>query len=285
MNASPSIKVPSKCDLCTIHNRSICNVMDGKMQEELGRISHLRKISAGETVLAESESAAIVGNVVSGVLRMVKTMADGRQQIVGLLLPSDMFGRVFSANSNFAIEAATDATLCCFDRPSFERLVRLNPVLEHNMLLSILDELDAARDWMLLLGCQTVSEKVATFLIILQRRIENQGCRHHTDPKPLVTVPISRRDMATYLGTTVETISRTIQLMSRKGIIRILDSQHFELLRRDRLIEISGRQEFAPAYETDAHVSMERSKSVPLPFPNRLASEAEAGPSKSAKMA
>lgn len=253
MNGRIPVKTPSKCDLCVIHHRSICGVVDARLQEEIGRISHTRTFSAGETVLAESEQAGIVGNVVSGVLRMVKTMADGRQQIVGLLLPSDMFGRVFSTDSPFAIEAATDVTLCCFDRPAFERLLMKNRDLEHNMLLSVLDELDAARDWMLLLGCQSVLERVATFLIILHRRVDNQGCGRRADQaKPCLAVPIGRRDMATYLGTTVETISRTIRLMARKGVIRIIDPQHFEVLRRDRLVTMSGRQEFATGYsDTD----------------------------------
>ena len=249
MNASAPVKAASKCDLCAIHHRSICGVVDAQLQEELGRISHMRTFSMGETVLAESEQAGIVGNVVSGALRMVKTMADGRQQIVGLLLPSDMFGRVFSTDSLFAVEAATDVILCCFNRPAFESLLTKNRDLEHNMLLSVLDELDAARDWMLLLGCQSILERVATFLIILHRRVDNQGCGRQTDQaKPFVAVPISRRDVATYLVTTVETISRTVQLLARKGVIRILDPQHFEVLRRDRLVAMSGRLEFAMGY-------------------------------------
>ncbi|MDP3898110.1 MAG: helix-turn-helix domain-containing protein [Mesorhizobium sp.] len=251
MNLRIPVSAPSKCDLCAIHHRSICGIADTPLQAELSRISHIRTFSAGETVLAESESAGIVGNVVSGVLRMVKTMADGRQQIVGLLLPSDMFGRVFADDSRFAVEAATDVTLCCFERAAFEHLLRHNRDLEHNILLSVLDELDAARDWMVLLGCQTVLERVATFMIILHRRVDNQGCSRVTDRgPPCVALPISRRDMATYLGTTVETISRTIQSMVRKGVIRIVDPRTFEIVKLDALIAMSGREEFRD-YDSD----------------------------------
>jgi CRP/FNR family transcriptional regulator, anaerobic regulatory protein len=256
LNLSLTGRSVSRCEFCSIRHRSVCSSADPKLQAELQRISHIRHFKAGETVIGEDEKARILGNVVSGVLKLVKTMADGRQQIVGLLLPSDLFGRAFSESSHFAVEAATDVTLCCFERPAFENLLRRNPEIEHSMLLSVLDELDAARDWMVLLGCQTVLERVATMLLILD--IRTRGL-HGAGAKPqdaeCVTVPISRRDMAIYLGTTVESISRAVQHLSRAGMIRILDPQHFEIRDRGRLIETSGREEFRTAFSEDGTAS------------------------------
>jgi CRP/FNR family transcriptional regulator len=246
----------SRCDYCSIRHRSVCSSADPKLQAELQRMSHIRHFKAGETVIGEDEQARILGNVVSGVLKLVKTMADGRQQIVGLLLPSDLFGRAFADSSHFAVEAATDVTLCCFERLAFENLLRNNPEIEHSMLLSVLDELDAARDWMVLLGCQTVLERVATMLLILDIRTRGvKGAGAHGQGADCVTVPISRRDMAIYLGTTVESISRAVQHLSRSGIIRILDPQHFEIRDRGRLIETSGRDEFRTVFSDAEAVS------------------------------
>ncbi|MCR4264612.1 Crp/Fnr family transcriptional regulator [Nitratireductor sp. ZSWI3] len=210
------------------------------------RLSHIRTFKAGATILAEGEDMPIVGNVVSGVLRVQKTISDGRQQIVGLLLPPDMFGRVFAPLSPFAIEAATDVTLCCFPRPAFEKLLTAHRELEHRMLLTVLEELDAAREWMLMLGCQTVAERVASFLLILHRRFKD-SCREADIgwARMYVEIPISRRDMAAYLGTTVETISRTIQTMARKNVIRMLDTRHFEIVDEKRMVKMSGREELA----------------------------------------
>jgi CRP/FNR family transcriptional regulator len=239
----------SRCENCAVRSNTFCSVGDAEANRELQRISHLRRFKAGETVIGEGEPAGVLGNVVSGVLKLVKTMSDGRQQIVGILLPSDMFGRVFSGESHFSIEAATDVTLCCFERPAFEKLLRAHRDIEHELLLSVLEELDAARDWMFLLGCQTVLERVATLLIILHLRTgANLAQPRHSASRDCVTVPVSRRDVATYLGTTVESISRAIQHLSRSGIIRILDPQHFEVLNRKALLEISGRDEFAADY-------------------------------------
>ncbi len=243
MRTGSHVQLPQKCDLCPIQHRSVCAAAGGRIRPELNRISHRRTFSAGETIVGEAEEAGIVGNVVRGVLRMVRTMADGRQQIVGLLFPSDMFGRVFASHSRYAIEAATDVELCCFDRGAFEALLVANPDVEHEVLLSTLDELDAARDWMVLLGCQTVLERVAAFLIIVRRRMMKMASDEWM-PGPHVSVPIGRRDMATYLGTTVESISRTIRAMARRGVIRIIDAQNFEVVQWNRLVALSGREEF-----------------------------------------
>lgn len=242
MRAGSHVQLPQKCDLCPIQHRSVCSAAGGRIRPELNRISHRRSFAAGETIVGELEESGIVGNVVRGVLRMVRTMADGRQQIVGLLFPSDMFGRVFATHSRHAVEAATDVELCCFDRAAFEALLVANPDVEHEVLLSTLDELDAARDWMVLLGCQTVLERVAAFLIIVRRRMLKLA-PGDAMPGMHISVPIGRRDMATYLGTTVESISRTIRFMARKGVIRIIDAQNFEVVHWDRLVDLSGREE------------------------------------------
>lgn len=242
MRAGSYVQLPLKCDLCPILHRSVCAAAGGRLRTEFNRIAHRRTFAAGETIVGEAEEAGIVGNVVRGVLRMVRTMADGRQQIVGLLFPSDMFGRVFATHSRYAIEAATDVELCCFDRGAFEALLVANPDVEHEVLLSTLDELDAARDWMVLLGCQSVMERVAAFLLIVRRRMMKMASDEWM-PGPHISVPIGRRDMATYLGTTVESISRTVRFMARKGVIRIIDPQNFEVVRWDRLVALSGREE------------------------------------------
>ncbi len=228
---------------CIANGRSVCAVADPALRERIGKMCRLRKVKTGDAVIEEGKEHSIVGVVSSGVLKMAKSMADGRQQIVGLLLPSDMFGRVFRSDGGVMVEAAGDAVLCTFDRAAFEELLRQNPELEHRLLLSALDELDAARDWMLLLGCQTVRERVATFLLILARRISGSiaGDASHT---VRVRVPVSRKDMAAYLGTTPESISRAIHKFAREGVIRIVDPLSFEIVQRETLIRASGREEF-----------------------------------------
>jgi CRP/FNR family transcriptional regulator len=227
-------------DQHTLHRCFAPCASDAALREELVRIAHVRNYSAGETVVGEGEESGLVGTVLSGVLRVQKTMPDGRQQIVGLLFAPSLFGRVFSQTSPVAIEAATDCRLCCFSRAAFETFLARHPAVEHDVMLAVLDELDAAQEWMVLLGCQSVQERVASFLLLLQRQARAAGGSGPRRPR-MVSVPISRHDMAVYLGTTAETISRTIQDFARRGVLRIINPQRFELLDEARLASLSGR--------------------------------------------
>lgn len=227
-------------DQARLHRCFVRCADDAALREELLRIAHVRSFAAGETIVGEGEETGLVGAVLSGVLRVQKTMPDGRQQIVGLLFAPNLFGRVFSRTSPVAIEAATDCRLCCFSRAAFETFLARHPAVEHDVMLAVLDELDAAQEWMVLLGCQSVQERVASFLLMLLRQGEAMGSggpRRRRD----VSVPISRHDMAIYLGTTAETISRTIQDFARRNLLRIINPQRFEVLDEACLARLAGR--------------------------------------------
>jgi len=241
VNIAPEAN-PMLCGKCRVHNRTICTSADEKSLHQLNRISHIRKCHAGETILAEGDEAKLVGNVVSGVLKVSKILSDGREQIVGLLFPTDFFGRAYVDTAQFSIEAATDAKICTIERHAFESLIEQCQLLEHQLLIATLSELDAAREWMVLLGCQNTLEKVASFFLMLTRRADKH-CRADIPYKDGVVVvfPINRSDIVAYLGTTVETLSRQIQYLSRHGVIRVLDSKHFEILNEDKLAELAGK--------------------------------------------
>jgi CRP/FNR family transcriptional regulator len=226
-----------------MHGCSLCADIDEPVWQEISRNSRVRAFSPGDTVTGEAEDTIFVGFVISGVLRLQKTLSDGRQQIVGLLLPGDMFGRIFSRTSDVAIEAACETRLCQLNRATFEALLGKYPQLERRILRSQLERLDEAQNWMLLLGCQNVMERVATFLLLqLDRKGPEE--RHGAPGPSIIAVPVSRTDLAAYLGTTVESISRAVHELGRKGVLRIIDSRHFEILDSRRLARLSGRTEF-----------------------------------------
>ncbi|WP_246476233.1 Crp/Fnr family transcriptional regulator [Roseibium litorale] len=211
------------------------------MQTELDRYAQRRVLRAGETIVREGEYSFLVGTVVRGALRMQRTSRDGHQQIVGLLMAGDTFGRPFSETVPFAIEAASDTTLCCFNKGTLEHLLSRHPELEHRMFLSALNQLDMARDWMIILGGQSVAERIASFFLFLNhRQPSSTAVPSGSEPSRYINVPISRRDIAAFLSTTVETISRTVHSMADKSILRILSPSRFEITDRRRLIDISG---------------------------------------------
>ena len=178
-----------------------------------------RSFEAGDTILWRGEPLEYVASVVSGVASLSKTLEDGRTQMVGLLLPSDFIGRPGRREIEFDVIAASDVTLCCFERKPFERLVEDTPHVAQRLMELALDELDAARDWMLLLGRKTAREKIATFIEMFARRSRvDTG-----DMTGAVFLPLTRDQIANYLGLTLETVSRQFSALKSDGIIDFSD--------------------------------------------------------------
>lgn len=199
---------------------------------ELMRKSFLRRYEPGQVIVYEDEAAELVGVVVSGVLKVTRTLADDRQRIASLLFAGSFFGRAYETTSHFSVEAASEAEVRCIRRRDFEAVLERHPNFQQHMLSIALDELEAARDWMVLLGCQETLQRVARFFTLLLQRGEGSP--------NTVTFPIGRRDIAGYLGTTVETLSRQVQQLSREGVIQILDGKSFRILDHRRLHLLSG---------------------------------------------
>ena len=120
-----------------------------------------------------------VASVVHWVAALTQTMEDGRRQMVGLLLPSDFLGRPNRDRAAYDVTATTYLQLCCFRRLPFQQMLSSTPHVSQRLLEMTLDELDAAREWMLLLGRKTAREKIASFLSIIARRDAAQ----HTPPE------------------------------------------------------------------------------------------------------
>lgn len=225
-----------RCQDCPIRHRAVCAKCDTDELAILDTMKSYRQFQAGEQIYWRSEPLQFVASVVTGAASLSKTLEDGRTQMLGLLLPSDFMGRPGRAEIEFDVTATTDVTLCCFDRTPFERLVRDTPHIAQRLLELALDELDAAREWMLLLGRKTAREKIATFIEMLARRanIDNQ----RTD-EPFA-LHLTRDQIANYLGLTLETVSRHFSALKKEGLIGFSDRRHLEVLDLAGLQEATG---------------------------------------------
>lgn len=212
--------------------------------DELRAMCRKRRFAADRTVVHDGEHPDDVGFVLSGVLRMQKTLSDGRQHIVGLLVEGDMFGHVFNGPLHFAIEAATDAEICAFRRSQFEELLMRSPDLERVVLLNVLNELDRARDWMIILSGQKVSGRLAGFLLVMCARfsaIDHLLTRRRDGVD--VKIPISRTDLAHLLGTRPESISRAFHALADAGDISILRPDFVRIHDFEALAEKAGEDD------------------------------------------
>lgn len=186
----------------------------------LESLKSYRSYARGETIVWAEEPLTHLGSIVRGAAFLDRTLEDGRTQIVGLMLPSDFIGRPDRRTVAHNVIAATDVTLCRFTKPVFERLLERSPAMMRRMLAMTNDDLDAARDWILLLGRKTARERVAGFLSLLARRTIREAGLPPRGALTL-TLPVSRSDMANYVGMTPETASRQLSALRADGIIAI----------------------------------------------------------------
>ncbi len=230
----------AKCADCPIHHRAVCARCDAEELQRLESMKKYRAFKSGETIFWRGDEMTYVASVVEGVASLNKTLEDGRTQMVGLLLPSDFIGHPGRMRIEFDVIASSDVTLCCFDRAPFQQLLDDTPHISQRMIELAMDELDAARDWMLLLGRKTAGEKIATFVEMVVRR---QHFQRRDGLKPDLVLPLSRGDIANYLGLTLETVSRQIGQLKSDGIIEFVDKRRFRVLDIKRLQDATGNDD------------------------------------------
>jgi CRP/FNR family transcriptional regulator len=206
------------CGDCPIRNRAVCSASAPDELSALDAAKSYRDYAPGAEIVAEGEDVTAVGSIVSGVVGLQRTMEDGRRQMVGLLFPSDFIGRPFRTTAPYDAVAVTDVRMCMFQRSKFASIMERNRSLEHRLLEMTMDELDAAREWMLLLGRMSALEKLARFLLMLARRASSLESRAVRSGDRLV-IPLSRESIAEHLGLTIETVSRVFSKFRRDGLI------------------------------------------------------------------
>ncbi len=228
-----------ECADCPIRHRAVCARCDTNELDQLEQIKYYRSYQAGQTVVWSGDRMDFVASVVTGIASLTQTMEDGRRQMVGLLLPSDFVGRPGRETAPYDVTATTDLMVCCFRKKPFEALMATTPHIAQRLLEMTLDELDAAREWMLLLGRKTAREKIASLLAILARRNANL---HLKAAKGAINfdLPLTREEMADYLGLTLETVSRQMSSLRKDGVIQLEGKRHIIVPDFDLLLEVAG---------------------------------------------
>ena len=228
-------EMPVLCQSCEARHRGVCGALTPEQLLKLSK--HTRRVhhEPGHELLADAMPITSYANVLRGVIKLTKVLEDGRQQVVGLQFAPDLLGRSFAGESRVSAESASDVDLCMIPKGALENLVQESGPLEHRIMLQALRELDEARDWMVTLGRKTAAEKVASFLYLIAT---------HIDPESVDTstfdLPLSRADIADFLGLTIETVSRQFTKLRKENVIRIENNRHVTVPDMDRLMRFAG---------------------------------------------
>ena len=230
---------PQDCGDCPIRHRAVCSRCETDELARLEDMKYYRSFQAGQTVIWSGDRMDFVASVVTGIATLSQTMEDGRRQMVGLLLPSDFVGRPGRSIAPYDVTATTDLVMCCFRKKPFEEMMAVTPHVAQRLLEMTLDELDAAREWMLLLGRKTAREKIASLLTIIARR--DAGLKVRVGAGPIqFDLPLTREEMADYLGLTLETVSRQMNALKRDGVIGLEEKRRIVVPDFDLLSDETG---------------------------------------------
>jgi CRP/FNR family transcriptional regulator, nitrogen fixation regulation protein len=192
----------------------------------LERIGTRLSFSRNAEIYAESGDVDFWYKVVAGTVRICKLLADGRRHIAEFRFGGDCFGIDSASERMYSAEAVDDVIVMRYRRSATEQLVEQNPVVARLLRDTMLRELGSAHGRTLMLGRMTAPERVAAFLLeMFDRR----------DTAKVLELPMSRHDIADYLGLTIETVCRILSSLRRDGTIAIPNSHRIELLDRSAL--------------------------------------------------
>jgi CRP/FNR family nitrogen fixation transcriptional regulator len=198
------------------------------------------KYRAGNEVFAETETADYVYQILSGAVRTIKLLPDGRRQIGAFYLPGDILGVENGDVHRFTAEAIVDTEVLIARRTlvfedTVESLTGASGVLK---LLA--RSLQHAEGHLLLLGRQTSVERVAAFLMEMDQRLQSHG---------EMSLPMTRRDIADYLGLTIESVSRAFSMFRREGLLSFRGYAHRQVVlhHRTKLAQLANSSESWPA--------------------------------------
>jgi CRP/FNR family nitrogen fixation transcriptional regulator len=184
-----------------------------------------------EEIYGEDEPSEYVYQVIRGAVRTYKLLSDGRRQIGAFHLPGDVFGLDPGPAHRLTAEAITDTTVRLVKRRSLEAAAASNVQVAHNLWTMTASDLRRAEDHMLLLGRKTAMERVATFLLEMDRRLAKAG---------MMALPMCRRDIGDYLGLTLETVSRALSQLNDEGILVFSSARQIVLRNRQRLADMDA---------------------------------------------
>lgn len=179
-----------------------------------------------EEIYGEDEPAEFVYQVVRGAVRSYKLLSDGRRQIGAFHLPGDVFGLEASSNHRLTAEAIIDTTVRLVKRSSLEHVAAIDVEVTRRLWNMTAGDLQHAENHMLLLGRKTAMERVAAFLLEMDRRLSAAA---------MMALPMCRRDIGDYLGLTLETVSRALSELHNRGILDFSGARQIVLRNRQHL--------------------------------------------------
>ena len=220
----------TRCSLCKIRSYSFCRCLKDGQLKIFSEISSERTHTNRENIFLQQEISTNLYNITEGNVKIYHLLSDGRIQIIGFLYPGDFFGAYKKGKYNYSAEAIGDVRLCVFKQEVLDKYLGKNMNLAKELLHMISHELTLAQDRIGVLGKMNANERMAKFIL----NISNQRARIGWQDNP-ISLPMTRQDIADYLGLTLETVSREITKLKTTNIIKVMNSKQFFINNKNEL--------------------------------------------------
>jgi CRP/FNR family transcriptional regulator len=205
-----------RCDVCAVRDRAACAALDEDERRELARLGHHRRLKRGDTLFNAGDENALSATLIEGVLKVTSFDEDGTEHIVSLIHPAGFAGELFAPAAHYSVVALTDCELCVFPRAEYEKALQRFPGLGRALLRRSSEALTETRDLLATVSGRTATQRIAGFLLSLARAANDAECH----PASEFDLVLTRGEIASLLGLTIETVSRQLTMLEKGGVIR-----------------------------------------------------------------
>ena len=223
----------ARCAVCKIRSYSFCRCLPEEKLKYFSGISVEKEFKNKQTIFLQQEEANNLYNITKGNVKIYRLLSDGRIQIIGFLYPGDFFGSYKKEKYNYSAESIGEVRSCVFKQTSLDNYLEKNMTLAMELLHMTSHELTLAQDRMGVLGKMNANERVAQFIL----NISDQRARIGWQNNP-VSLPMTRQDIADYLGLTLETVSREISRFKTANIIKLMNLKQIFIVDKEKLTKI-----------------------------------------------
>ena len=228
-----------RCDLCAVRDQAACAALDIRERHALAKLGHHRALRRGETVFAAGDDNAIAATLTKGVLKISSFDEDGTEHIVSLVHPAGFAGELFTPLVHHDVVALTDCELCVFPREHYEQALERFPELGRALLRRSSQDLLDTRSLLAAVTSRRAGQRVTGFLLAMGYAANGVECH----PANEFDMVLTRGEVASLLGLTIETVSRQLSKLERDGVIRRRGARGIQLVNAGQLrtLASSGR--------------------------------------------
>jgi CRP/FNR family transcriptional regulator len=223
------------CESCPVRDSAACAVLSHDEREAMAKAGRKRKLARGEVLFAAGDEDAACATLVSGALKVCSYDPDGNERILALIHPSGFIGEMFAPFAAHDVVALTRSELCVFSKRDMNRALEEHPQLTRALLRRSQEDLYWARQLLALGSGRSATEQVGLFVLALAQAASQSPCH----PEQKFELPLTRGEIASMLGLTIETVSRALTALERDGIIRREGARGIELLDPARLESVA----------------------------------------------